>query len=249
MSDNEYSTYFQRLNRNGYDYQTRIQANREKNFELYLLRSVYRVDFMYEGNVIPGSLERNTEDETQVTAFLLLRVKDVIPAGTILMIPNFEKEGETPWMIWNLLERQAKGYNKYRVLKMNYELTWRAKDGTLQTQWVHFRGLNTEPIRDKVKSATATTGHTIYLESTNLHMFITKFNPKLERDCYFEIKKDTMELAYWITETDVVSTDGVCYASVDQRHKIDFTEPPAQTAQDNPDDYFWLNGGVSNGST
>lgn len=247
MSD--YETYFKRLNRNGYDYQTRIQSNREKNFELYLLRSVYRVDFMYNGNLVPGSLERNTEDETQTTAYLLLRTKDLIPTGTILTIPDFTKNEDVHWMVWTLLERQAKGYNKYKVLKMNYELTWRALDGTMHTQWVHFRGLNTEPIRDKVKSATATTGHTIYLESMNLHMFITQFNPKLERDCYFEIKKDTVTLAYWITELDVVSTEGVCYASVDQRHKIDFTEPPTQTTQDNPDDYFWLNGGVDNGST
>ena len=104
-----YDTYFQRLNRNGYDYQTRIQANREKHFELYLLRSVYRVDFMYEGNMIPGSLERNTEDETQTTAYLLLRTKDLIPTGTILTIPGFKGESDVHWMVWTLLERESKG--------------------------------------------------------------------------------------------------------------------------------------------
>ena len=172
----------------------------------------------------------------------------MIPGGTILAIPDFEKNEDVHWMVWIMLERQSKGYNKYKMLKMNYELTWRALDGTNHTQWVYFRGLGTEPIRDKVKSATATTGHTIYLESTNLHQIITQFNPKFARDCYFEIKKEDVTLAYWVTEIEIVSTEGVMYVSIDQRHKIDFTDAPAQTPEDNPEDYFWLNGGYTDGT-
>ena len=41
--------YLKRLNRYGYDYQSRIQAQREEVFEGKLLKSVYRVDFVYEG--------------------------------------------------------------------------------------------------------------------------------------------------------------------------------------------------------
>ena len=37
--------YLKRLNRYGYDYQSRVQAQREKVFEDLLLKSVYRVDF------------------------------------------------------------------------------------------------------------------------------------------------------------------------------------------------------------
>ena len=55
------STYFeiykQRLNRFGNDYQSRIQGSREYNFDLYLLKSVYRVDFEYNHHYA-GSLER-----------------------------------------------------------------------------------------------------------------------------------------------------------------------------------------------
>ena len=40
--------YLKRLNRYGYDYQSRVQAQREKVFEDLLLKSVYRVDFEYE---------------------------------------------------------------------------------------------------------------------------------------------------------------------------------------------------------
>lgn len=236
-----YKIYSKRLNRYGNDYQSRIQAERERNFDLYLLKSVYRVDFRYNDEVVAGSLERNVEDVTQTTAYLLTRTSDVIPGGTILMIPGFKEEGLVPWLVWYQLEREAKGYNKYMMLKMNYKLVWRDSQGETYNQWVHFRGLNTEPIRDKIRSTTRV--NSTYLESTNLHIFITKFNPNLQRDNYFEIEKDGVVLAYWITEIDMVSTPGVMYCSVDQRHRMDFTPAPEQTPQDDPDDFYWLNGG------
>ena len=49
--------YLKRLNRYGYDYQSRIQGQREKVFEGKLLKSVYRVDFEYKGETHPGTLE------------------------------------------------------------------------------------------------------------------------------------------------------------------------------------------------
>ena len=236
----DYDIYYKRLNRYGYDYQSRIQSERERNFDNYLLKSVYRVDFRYNGEVYEGTLERNTEDVTQTTSYLLTRTRDTIPGGTILFIPGFKGERLIPWLVWYQLEREAKGYNKYMMLKMNYNLVWRDNNGEEYNQWVYFRGLSTEPIRDKVRSTTRV--NSTYLESTNLHMFITQFNPNLQRDNYFEIEKDGVTLAYWITEIDMVSTPGVMYCSVDQRHKIDFTPAPAQTPQDNPDDFYWLTG-------
>ena len=46
--------YLKRLNRYGTDYQSRVQAQREREFEGNLLKSIYRVDFEYDG-----------EDETE----------------------------------------------------------------------------------------------------------------------------------------------------------------------------------------
>ena len=39
--------YLKRLNRYGLDYQSRVQAQRQAEFESYLLKSVYRIDFYY----------------------------------------------------------------------------------------------------------------------------------------------------------------------------------------------------------
>ena len=50
--------YLKRLNRYGTDYQSRVQAQREREFEGKLLKSIYRVDFEYDGEARPATLER-----------------------------------------------------------------------------------------------------------------------------------------------------------------------------------------------
>ena len=57
--------YLKRLNRYGIDYQSRVQNKREKEFEDYLLKSVYRVDFEYEDAIHPRLLEKYKQDDTQ----------------------------------------------------------------------------------------------------------------------------------------------------------------------------------------
>lgn len=50
--------YKKRVNRYGTNYQDRILNQRKELFEKYLLKSIYRVDFLYNGEMVPGSLER-----------------------------------------------------------------------------------------------------------------------------------------------------------------------------------------------
>ena len=50
--------YKKRVNRYGTNYQNRILNQRKELFEKYLLKSIYRVDFLYNDEMVPGSLER-----------------------------------------------------------------------------------------------------------------------------------------------------------------------------------------------
>ena len=79
-----YDVYNQRLNRFGNDYQSRIQGEREHNFELYLLKTIYRVDFKYNHCHQAGSLEKYKQDDTKTLQYLLTDVHLDIPGGTIL---------------------------------------------------------------------------------------------------------------------------------------------------------------------
>jgi hypothetical protein len=99
MSEYYESVYLKRLNRYGLDYQSRVQTQRERDFDNYLYKTIYRIDFEFNGELIPGSLERNKQDYSETQAFLLTRLNVNIPNGTVLMIHS-RNETVTPWMVW-----------------------------------------------------------------------------------------------------------------------------------------------------
>ena len=80
--------YRRRLNRYGLDYQSRIQGQRDRNFDDYLLKSIYRVDFWYNDTFTPATLERYKQDHTETQCYLLTRRELDIPNGTILMVES-----------------------------------------------------------------------------------------------------------------------------------------------------------------
>ena len=136
MSNYYENVYFKRLNRYGRDYQSRVQAQRERGFEGKLLKSIYRVDFEYEGETHPATLERFKQDETELTQYLLTRVSLNLPSGTILMIPDKDLVLQ-PWLVFWLESIKASGYNRYIVLKMTHQITWRDRDENMQTSWCY----------------------------------------------------------------------------------------------------------------
>ena len=229
--------YKRRLNRYGLDYQSRIQGQRDRNFDDYLLKSIYRVDFWYNDTFTPATLERYKQDYTETQCYLLTRRDLEIPSGTILMIES--KDGTTkPWMIWWKEEIEASGYNKYVVLKMTHLLTWRDAENLQHEQWAYFSGPGTSNISDTIKSSS---GEAIYAENNNLHQFITSYNSNIVRDTYFEVNYKETTTGYVVTEFDVNSTPGVTYVTVDPSYIRDKSARDGKNPQSASD--FWFNGG------
>jgi hypothetical protein len=231
--------YKKRLNRYGLDYQSRIQGQRERDFENYLLKSIYRVDFKYDNMYVPATLERYKQDYTETQCYLLTRRNCTIPNGTMLEVES-QNGNKQMWMVWWLEQIEASGYNKYVVLKMTHLLTWRDADKNEHTQWAYFSGPGTSAISDAIKSSS---GEAIYKENNNLHMFITTYDKTLERDVYFENKQGETNQGYVVSEVDFASTPGVAYVSVDPSYIRDKSEKPTQKEEDNSTEFFWLNGG------
>ena len=240
MSNYYEDVYLKRLNRYGYDYQSRVQAQREREFEGKLLRSVYRVDFEYEDEVHPATLERYKQDETELMQYLLTRVNLNIPNGTILMIPDKDLELQ-PWLVYWLESIKASGYNKYIVLKMTHHITWRDRDGREQTSWCYMYGQQDNMLKDELRSRSRM--DTLYTENLKMSFFIMPTNEFLRRDDYLEIGEGALKEAYRVTGYDIQSTPGVEYVTVDPVYLRDNSPAPEQTEEDDPDDYYWLNGG------
>ena len=232
--------YLKRLNRYGLDYQTRIQTQRKRLFENLLLKSIYRVDFQYEEESIPAIFERYKQDETETLHYLLTRTSVNIPNGTILEVPN--KDGELkPWLVYYLEHINASGYNRYIMLRMTHYITWRARDGQEYSSWAYMYGQENNMLKDELRSRSRMT--TLYTENLKLSFFVMPLNEHIRKDDYLVIGKNTpLQEAYVVTGYDIQSSEGIEYVSVDPVYIRDESPAPTMQPEDDPNDYFWLNG-------
>lgn len=232
--------YKKRINRYGLDYQSRIQREREELFDLYLLKTIYRVDFLFEDEEVAGSLEKYKQDETQILQYLLTKTNVNIPNGTILMIPDKDKI-KKPWLVYYLENIKASGYNRYIVLKMTHYLTWTARDGSQQESWAYMYGQEDNMLKDEIRSRSRM--DTIYAENLKMSFFVMPTTPKIRKDDYLEIGTGELKEQYRVTGYDIQSTPGVEYVTVDPTYEYDLTPAPQQQPGDSEDEFFWLNGG------
>ena len=231
------SIYKKRLNRYGLDYQSRIQGEREENFERYLLKTVYRVDFLYEDKPIGGSLERYKQDETETLQYLLVPIDVEIPAGTVLELEKRNGKKQH-WMIYYLEEIQASGYNRYIVLKMTHQITWKGRDKQQHTAWCYFYGQENNMLKDEIRSRSRS--NTIYAENLKSNFFVTPLNESINKDDYFEVGKDELKEAYRVTGFDRQSTSGIEYVTVDPIYIFDNTPAPTPSNGEDDEDYYWI---------
>ena len=232
--------YLKRLNRYGIDFQSRMQRQREENFKLQLKKSVYYIDFEYEGETHEAELPPYKQNETKDLHYLLTDVHLNMPNGTVLMLPD--KDGErVPWMIYWLEDYVASGYNRYIVLRMTHYLTWKNREGKKCNAWAYFYGQEDNMLKDELKSRSR--NKALYTENLKLSFFITPRNINIRKDDYIEVGEDELKEAYVVTGYDIQSTPGVEFISVDPQYIRDLTEPPIQSAEDSDSDFFWINKG------
>ena len=236
-----YDLYQKRLNRYGDTYQSRIQTKREKEFLLYLKRSVYLITFEYNDTEYVGSFERYKQDDTETLHYLLTETKVNIPNGTILFLPNKDNELK-PWMVYYLEHIKASGYNRYIMLRMTHYLTWRARDNSQQTSWAYMYGQEDNMLKDELKSRSRM--DTLYAENLKSSFFIMPVTPYIRKDDYLIIGDKPLQEYYRVTGYDIQSSEGVEYVTVDPIYEYDLSAPPSQTVQDDPEDFFWFDGGL-----
>lgn len=235
-----YDIYLKRLNRYGNDYQTRTQKKRERDFENYLLKSVYRVEFDYNQEIVPATFERYKQDETETLHYLLTRVDINIPNGTILMIPNKDDELK-PWMVYYLESIKASGYNRYIMLKMTHFLTWKDREGIVRNSWAYFYGQEDNMLKDELQSRSRSDVR--YTENLKGSFFVLPTTGCLKKDDYLELGEGILKEAYRVTGYDIQSTLGVEYVTVDPIYLYDNSPAPEKQEEDDDEDFFWLEGG------
>ena len=233
--------YLKRLNRYGMDYNSRVQNQREREFENYLLKTTSRVDVEYGSETIPASFERYKQDETETLAYLLTRRVTDLPNGTLLKIPNRKGE-EIPWMVYWLEEIQASGYNKYIMLRMTHFIEWKDRDGKTQGSYAYMYGQQDNMLKDELRSRSRS--DVLYTEALKMSFFVMPTNENIRKDDYLTIGEGKLKEAYRVTGYDIQSTPGVEYVTVDPVYLRDESPVPSQTEKDSSEDFFWINGGA-----
>ena len=241
-----YDVYNQRLNRFGNDYQSRIQGAREHTFDLYLLKTVYRVDFEFNGCPQAGSLEKYKQDDTKTLQYLLTDINLNIPNGTVLELLD-KDNNKKPWMVYYLENIKASGYNRYIMLKMSHFLTWTTRDGSTQTSWAYMYGQEDNMLKDEIRSRSRMDA--IYAENLKSSFFVLPRNEYIKKDIYFIIGEKPYQEYYRVTGYDIQSSEGVEYVTIDPVYEFDLSTPPEQTQESEESEFFWFNGGVTNGNT
>ena len=240
MDNSYYDIYLKRLNRYGNDYQTRTQNKRERDFENYLLKSVYRIEFEYDTKINPATFERYKQDETETLHYLLTRVDVNIPNGTILMLPNKDDELK-PWMVYYLEAIKASGYNRYIMLKMTHFLKWNDREGNSRSSWAYMYGQEDNMLIDELQSRSRSDAR--YTENLKGSFFVLPINEYLRKDDYLEVGEGALKEGYRVTGYDIQSTPGVEYVTVDPIYLYDNSPAPEKQEGDKEEDYFWLEGG------
>lgn len=240
MDNSYYDIYLKRLNRYGNDYQTRTQNKRERDFENYLLKSVYRIEFEYDTKINPATFERYKQDETETLHYLLTRVDVNIPNGTVLMLPNKDDELK-PWMVYYLEAIKASGYNRYIVLKMTHFLNWKDREGNSRSSWAYMYGQEDNMLKDELQSRSRSDAR--YTENLKGSFFVLPTNEYLRKDDYLEVGEGALKEGYRVTGYDIQSTPGVEYVTIDPIYLYDNSPAPEKQEGDNEKDYFWLEGG------
>lgn len=238
--NNYYDIYLKRLNRYGENYQTRIQNKREEEFEYYLLKSVYRIDFDYNNETHPATFERYKQDETETLHYLLTRTSLNIPNGTILMIPD-KDDNLKPWMIYYLEAIKASGYNRYVALKMSHFVTWKDREGIERSSWAYLYGQENNMLKDELQSRSRSAVR--YEENLKLSFLIMPLNEYIKKDIYLEIGEGAFKEGYRVTGYDIQSSQGIQYVSIDPVYLYDTSPVPEKTPNDAEEDFFWLQGG------
>lgn len=235
------NVYKKRANRYGTDYQSRVQGEREKLFDTYLYKSIYRVDFKFDNEKIAGSFERYKQDETETLHYLLTKTEVKIPNGTILMIPNQDGE-EKPWMVYYLEHIKTSGYNRYVMLKMSHNITWRARNGKSYSSWVYLYGQENNMLKDEIRSRSRM--NTIYSENLKSSFFVMPKTPYLKKDDYLVIGEEPYQESFRVTGYDLQSSEGIEYVTIDPIYEYDLTPAPKKEESDKEEDFFWFNGGI-----
>lgn len=211
-------------------------------FDLYLAKSVYKVNFEYNNIERVGSLEKYQQTASKDLHYLLTQIDLKLPGGTLLDITGLDGVVDT-WMVFWEEDMQASGYNRYVMLRMNHAIV--RVDMSTKNQYTgcgYLWGPQDAIIRDEVMKAGR---RFIYTEDNESRFIIMPRDSTYKIEDYIILADGDYTTTYRITGYDFQSVEGVEYLTLDPIFGYDLSQDPTPAAGDSSEDFYWLEGGNS----
>ena len=204
--------YLQRVNRFGNNIQSRVHGQMEHDFENKLKKSVNKVDLYKYDNKNEkfgiGILESQKIDEKQIINYLCTRIDEVYDNGFMFYTQKPFSKDKQVWMIVFKEQYQTIGYNRYKVILLENELSWIGKDGLIHSSYVHYVGDLEKIMKDQFKISFDVALGT---PSKTLSM-ICPYNDSLKRDLRININDSTWRICGY----DKISVPGIMYITLEE---------------------------------
>lgn len=200
--------YLQRVNRNGTSRQERILNTKIQNFENFLPKSMYKVDFSCNYQNYIGSLQPAKSDEKDIISYMLTSKTVDIETGSILDITTSTGINQK-WLVTFKDHNDTYGYNKYKVYLLDRILTWYDKDKIIHTSYVNVASAKDNSVKDIFKNI----GGSTYREAQNYINLIMKFDTNIQKEYYCLLNGSPR--AFIVSDYDCETVPGVQYLTID----------------------------------
>lgn len=117
-----------------------FERNLKYNAQTQTLHKMNDPEHTFRGIVLTDK-----QDENRVSQILLTRLEDKLAVGELIYWDS------APWLVWrdNVISYQP--YNKYYMVKCNYEIKW-VDQGILHTSWSYILGSKDSKIQDNFRT-------------------------------------------------------------------------------------------------
>lgn len=220
-----FDRYLKELNKDGDTFKRRVITAKEKRFDKFVKRSIYRSDNILteSGENITGSIQPTKDTEKTCIYNLLTYKSNELSTGELI------KDDGNTWLITHKCLDKTKGYNLYTLMLLPSILNYKDNDKEY-TFPVRLTYDANEAIEDFFSSLTASARQ--YREPDRVLKAITKRSDKFEKDMKFLIEGDSFKIA-GINKTAV---PGCVYLTLNQC-LTDMAQFDAR--EDNTNDSFW----------
>lgn len=151
MSINYLETYKKRLSHMGTTPQEKAFNSGILEFRRYLKYNQHVVSglrvWRNAGAPFRGAILTDKEDENRVSQILLVELGVDIKPGDFI-----QWNDGAPWLVYRSTTSSYQPYQKFHMVRCNYEVKWVDENGTIQQSWVYLLGHKDSKVKDNFRT-------------------------------------------------------------------------------------------------